>query len=65
MKLFIYILLAAAVGLIIYNATILDMDYLLTGDSKIALFSIIASVIVILLLIILLISKAIQKKVNQ
>ena len=62
MKYFIYILIAIAAGLIIYNATFLDFDHLLQGNSKTALISIIACACVIVLLFILLISRAIQEK---
>jgi len=62
MKYVIYLLILIAVALIIYNATMLDFNDLLTGNSKTALISILGAGCVILLLAILLISKAIQKK---
>lgn len=62
MKIFIYILMALALAVIVYNATLLDFDDLLAKDSSIALIGIVAAAIVIVLLGILLTSKAIDKK---
>ncbi|WP_106795069.1 hypothetical protein [Aquimarina sp. Aq78] len=62
MKYFIYLLIAIATGLIIYNITYLDFDDLFTGDSKTALIGIFSSACVVLLMSILLVSKNIQKK---
>lgn len=62
MKIFIYILMALAIAVIVYNATILDFNDLLAKDSSIALIGILAAAIVIVLLGILLTSKAIEKK---
>ncbi|PVW17413.1 hypothetical protein [Marixanthomonas spongiae] len=62
MKIFIYILMALAVGLIIFNATKLDFDHLFEGDSMVAAISVLAGVCAILLLVILQVSQVIQKK---
>jgi uncharacterized membrane protein len=62
MKIFIYILMALALTVIVYNATLLDFNDPLAGDSSIALIGIVAAAIVIVLLGILLTSKAIDKK---
>lgn len=62
MKIFIYLLMALAVAVIVYNATIVDFNDLLAKDSSIALIGILAAAIVIVLLGILLTSKAIEKK---
>lgn len=62
MKYFIYLLIAIAAGLIIYNITYLDFDNLLDGNSKTALIGIFSSACVIVLMSILLVSKSIQKK---
>ncbi|MHA7055828.1 hypothetical protein ACWGOQ_0001310 [Aquimarina sp. M1] len=62
MKYFIYLLIAVACSLIVYNATVLDFQNILQGDSKTALISILASGCGIILLLILLISRTIQKK---
>ncbi|NND88649.1 MAG: hypothetical protein HKM28_05330 [Flavobacteriaceae bacterium] len=62
MKLFIYILIALAAGLLIFNITQLDFDNLLEGDSTIAAICVMASACTILLLLILLVSKKIDKR---
>ncbi|WP_299245921.1 hypothetical protein [uncultured Aquimarina sp.] len=62
MKYFIYLLIIVASSLILYNATVLDFNNLLEGDSKTALISILASACVVVLLFILLVSRAIQQK---
>ena len=62
MKIFIYILIGIASGLLIYNATIIDYSSPLEGNSSTALIGILASLCVIVLLAILLISKKIAKK---
>lgn len=65
MKAFIYILIALATGLIIYNFTFLDFENTFAGDSKTALIGILASSIVILLMVILLMSRAISEKAGE
>lgn len=62
MKIFIYILMALALAVIVYNSTLLDFNDLLAKDSSIALIGIFAAAIVIVLLGILLTSKAIDRK---
>ncbi len=62
MKIFIYILMALAAGLIIFNATKLDFDNLFEGDSAVAAITVLAGACAILLLVILQVSQAIQKK---
>ncbi len=62
MKIFIHILTLLAVALIIFNATQLNLDALLEGQSLIALITIIASMCAIMLLQILRISKKIEAK---
>lgn len=62
MKIFIYILMALALAVIVYNSTLLDFNDLLAKDSSIALIGILAAAIVIVLLGILLTSKAIDRK---
>jgi len=62
MKIFIHILTLVAVALIIFNATQLNLDALLEGQSLIALITIIASLCAIMLLQILRISKKIEAK---
>jgi len=62
LKYFIYALITIATVLLIYNATHLEIDNLLIGDSKTALIGILASACVIILLLILLMSRRIQQK---
>ncbi len=62
MKIFTYILIAIAIGLIIFNATKLDFDNLFEGDSTIAAISILAAACAILLLLILRTSQRIARK---
>ncbi|WP_224484223.1 hypothetical protein [Robertkochia aurantiaca] len=65
MKIFTIILLLLAVALIGYNATLLDFDNLLQGDSMIALIGIVAALCAVLLLIIFNLSKRIQQKLKD
>ena len=62
MKIFIYVLMVLALGLIVFNATQLDFDALFQGDSQIALIGILAAACVLILLSILLISRRIAGK---
>lgn len=62
MKIFVYILLAVAAGLCIFNMTQLDFDNLLEGDSLIAAIGVIASSCVVLLLLVLQTSLKIKAK---
>ncbi|WP_027879543.1 hypothetical protein [Mesoflavibacter zeaxanthinifaciens] len=62
MKTFIHILTLLAVALIIFNATQLNLDALLEGQSLIALITIVSSLCAIMLLQILRISKKIEAK---
>ncbi|NRD18880.1 hypothetical protein HNV08_02375 [Winogradskyella eckloniae] len=61
MKTFTLILSVIAVALIIFNATKLNFDALLTGESQAAIITIIAALCAIILLQILRISKKIEK----
>lgn len=65
MKVLIYILIVLALGLIVYNATYLDLQDAFSGDSKTALIGILASSIVVVLMVILLMSRAIWKKSEE
>lgn len=65
MKVFNIILIVIALGLIIYNATLIDFADPLAGDSAIALIGVVAALCAVLLLIILNISKKIQDKVRE
>ena len=62
MKIFIHILTLLAIALIIFNATQLNFDALLEGQSLVALITLVASLCAIMLLQILRISKKIDAK---
>lgn len=62
MKIFIYVLMAFAMGLVIFNATKLNFDHILEGDSSVAAICIMAGLCAILALGILLISRGIAAK---
>jgi len=62
MKIFTYILLALAVGLIVFNATLLDFNHVLEGNSLIALIGIVSSICAVLILLIFKMSKSIVEK---
>ncbi|MBP2833244.1 hypothetical protein J8281_13705 [Aquimarina sp. U1-2] len=62
MNYFIYLLIAIATTLMIYNATHLDLDNILAKDSKTALIGMFASACAIILMCILLVSRKIQQK---
>ena len=54
-----------ALGLIIYNVTLVNFENPLEGNSIIAIIGIVASLCAIVLLLIYLTSKKIQKKMNE
>jgi len=62
MKIFSYILIAAALGLIIFNVTLLDFSNLFEGNSLVALIGIVASLCAVCILLIFKMSKAIEEK---
>ncbi len=62
MKIFIYTLIAIALGLIIFNITLLDFDNPFEGNSLIALIGIVASLCAVCILIIFKMAKNIEKK---
>lgn len=64
-KLLTIILIVLAVGLITYNATLINFENPLEGDSIIAIIGILASLCAIVLLVIFIASKKIQKKVER
>ncbi len=65
MKIFKIVLAVIAVGLIIYNLTVLDFSNLLGKDSSVALISIVGSICAILLLLILHTSKKIDNRIKE
>ena len=62
MKIVIPVFIVLATALLIFNATKLDFNNLLTGDSLVALAGILAALCVILLMVILAISRKIHNK---
>ena len=65
MKYLIYFLIVSAVGLLIYNLTMIDYSDLMAKDSKVAVACVLASLCVIVLMLILLISKEIAKDLGR
>ena len=64
MKIFIYILLALAAGLLIFNLTQIDWSAPMAGNSQVAVISVIACACSIVLILILMISKQIAEKMK-
>jgi len=62
MKIFSYILIVAALGLIVFNVTLLDFSNLFEGNSLVALIGIVASLCAVCILLIFKMSKAIEEK---
>jgi len=62
MKVFTYILTIIAIGLIIYNATLINFETPFNGENTAAFITILASLCAILLLQILRVSKKIEQK---
>ncbi|MBE98518.1 hypothetical protein [Flavobacterium coralii] len=65
MKYFIYTLIAIAMGLIIFNITLLDFSNPFQGNSLIALIGIIASLCAVCILIIFRMAKSIEEKTRS
>lgn len=65
MKFFIYTLIAIALGLIIFNVTLLDFNNLFRGNSLIALIGIVASLCAVCILIIFKMAKTIEEKTQH
>jgi uncharacterized membrane protein len=65
MKIFTTILIFLAVGLTIFNLTLLDYEKPLEGKSAIALIGVVASLCAVLILIIFKLSKKIEEKLNN
>ena len=65
MKKFSYIFIVLAIVLSIYNATKLDFNNLLQGDSLAATICIVAAMCAIMILLIFLTSKKIEEKVKN
>ena len=65
MKLFTNILIVLAIGLIIFNISMLDFKNPLEGNSMIAFIGIAASFCAVLILLIFRMSKSIEEKMND
>ncbi|MDC1080825.1 MAG: hypothetical protein ACPH57_00650 [Flavobacteriaceae bacterium] len=65
MKIFIRVMMVLALGMAVFNATKIDFEAPLQGDSSVALIGVMASACAFLLLLILLLSKKIEAKVNK
>ena len=65
MKIFIKVLVILALLMVVFNATKIDYNAPLQGDSSVAVIGVLASTCAFLLLFILLLSKKIAEKVNK
>ncbi|WP_306353321.1 hypothetical protein [Flavobacterium sp. '19STA2R22 D10 B1'] len=65
MKVFTYILIALALGLIVFNITLLDLDKPFEGESLVALIGIFASFCAVFILLIFRMSKLIDEKIKN
>lgn len=65
MKIFTNILVVLALGLIIFNISLLDFKHPLEGNSIIAFIGIAASICAVLILLIFRMSKSIEEKMNE
>ena len=64
-KTLLVILLILAMGLIVFNVTLIDFEHPLEGESLIALIGILAALCAIVLLLIYQTSRQIQKKIEE
>lgn len=65
MKIFSYIFFSLALGLVIFNATMLDFDHLLEGQSLVAIIGIIAVLCAVVILLIFRLSKSLDQKLKN
>lgn len=65
MKIFTYILIFLAIGLIIFNITLLDFEHITEGNSMIALIGIAAAICAVFILLIFKTSAQLQEKIND
>lgn len=65
MKIFTNILIFLALGLIVFNVTLLDFDQLTEGNSMIALIGIVAAFCAVFILLIFKTSIQLQEKINS
>lgn len=62
MRVFIYIIIVLAFGLLVFNFTKVDFSHPFNGDSSVALIGVLAAACAIVLMLLLLISKEIARK---
>ena len=65
MKIFTFILIFLALGLVIFNATLLDFNHLFDEKNKVALIGIVASFCALFVLLIFRMSKMIEEKTKN
>lgn len=65
MKIFTSLLILIAIGLIIFNLTMIDLNKPFEGNSSIALIGVVASFCAIFILLIFKLSKKIDDKLNN
>ncbi|WP_291097181.1 MULTISPECIES: hypothetical protein [unclassified Flavobacterium] len=65
MKIFTNVLVSLALGLIVFNISLLDFKHPLQGDSMVAFIGIAASFCAVLILLIFRMSKKIEEKMND
>jgi hypothetical protein len=65
MKLFTYIMIALALGLVVFNISLLDFKNLFQGNSLIALIGIAASLSAVCIILIFRMSKLIDEKTKE
>ena len=65
MKIFSYIFFALALGLFIFNATMIDFNHILEGQSLIAIIGILAVICAVVILLIFRLSKSIDQKLKN
>ena len=65
MKIFSYIFFALALGLFIFNATMIDFNHILEGQSLVAIIGILAVLCAVVILLIFRLSKSIDQKLKN
>jgi hypothetical protein len=65
MKIFTNLLVLLALGLIVFNISLLDFNHILEGNSMVAFIGIAASLCAVLILLIFKMSKKIEEKMND
>ncbi len=65
MKIFTNVLVSLALGLIVFNISLLDFKHPLEGNSMVAFIGIAASLCAVLILLIFKMSKKIEEKMND